>query len=164
MLASWELRCKAQGLSVTASRRAILAAMLQSGAACDAVTLLLAAQEHRASTSIGTVYRFLRELEQRGLVDVQAAPHARCHWRLRDESPASSPAEVSDMLDQLQDFLRDMETLGFAEALQASCTEHARSIAPSTGHKPATPAWQLLQRIAERLGYRLLPRQPEQVY
>jgi Fe2+ or Zn2+ uptake regulation protein len=39
-LAGWESRCKAHSLSITASRRAILMGMLQSGEACDAVNWL----------------------------------------------------------------------------------------------------------------------------
>ena len=155
LLTAWEQRCKSHGLSMTASRRAILAAMLQSNAAADAVAWLVAAQRHHPSTSIGTVYRFLRDLEQRGMADVHAEPHARCRWRLREGTP------MLQTVEPLLSLLREMETLGLAETLDAQpvLKSDARS-APT--QSPST--WQLLQQIATNLGYRLVVRHRNPAY
>ena len=154
-LDAWEARCRAHGLTITPSRRAILTAMLQRAETCDAVTWLLAAQEHHAATSLNTVYRFLREMEQRGLVDVVVAAHARCRWRIRNESPSIESEDVQ----QLQMLLREMASLGLATPIAAA---GASSV---TGNTPqATSAWHLLQRIAERLGYRLVSRRMHSAY
>ncbi len=122
----WEARCRAHGLSITPSRRAILAAMLQRAATCDAVEWLLAAQTHHPATSINTVYRFLREMEQRGLAEAVAKPHARCRWRLRD----ASPTEVDDMLRQVEAFLHEMEVLGLAQARSAKDASPTGPVVP----------------------------------
>jgi hypothetical protein len=157
-LDAWEARCRAHGLSITASRRAILAALLQSDVPADAVEWLLAAQRHHPATSVGTVYRFLRELERHGLVEVLAQSHSRCRWRLKSLASTASSNGLKAMLEPLQVFLREMETLGLAEA---------RSDVPDIGHaapKSVTPTWWLLQQIAESLGYRLAPRPSNPVY
>lgn len=152
-LAVWEARCKSLGLLMTAPRRAILTAMLQPGATHDAVTLLQAAREHHAATSIGTVYRLLRELEQLGLVHVQAQAHGRCRWRLHD-SPQAVPEQAAgnrrSMLRQVRRFLRELEKLGFAEAHP---TAQATGTRPTTPHPDSTI--NLLHEVAERFGYRL---------
>lgn len=157
-LTEWENRCTAQGLFITAQRRAILTALLHLDDACDAVALLLSAREHYAGTSMGTVYRFLRDLEQRGLAHAQAQPHGRIRWNLCIASPTASKqttSDISGMLDQLQNFMRDLEKMGLADALHtpAPITE------PTTMHlverEPERATLYLLQRIAEHLGYRL---------
>jgi Fe2+ or Zn2+ uptake regulation protein len=153
-LAAWEARCKSLGLLVTAPRRAILTSLLRLDQSLDAVTLLQAAREHHPGTSIGTVYRFLRELEQLGLVYTEAQPHSRCRWRLRDSpqvTPEQSPAVIRAMLRQVQSFLRDLEKLGLAEALQTP--QHTLEMPASrpVNHAPVDT----LREIAERLGYRL---------
>jgi len=156
-LTEWETRCTAQGLFITAPRRAILTALLHLDDACDAVALLQSAREHYAGTSMGTVYRFLRDLEQRGLAQAHAQPHGRIRWNLRSESPVAlqkTTGDIHAMLDQLQDFMRDLEKIGLAGAL--------RTPAPITEPSPLHPAEReperatlyLLQRIAEHLGYR----------
>lgn len=153
-LPAWETRCKSLGLLMTAPRRAILNALLQSDTPHDAVALLQAARRHHAATSIGTVYRLLREFEQLGLVHVQAHAHGRCHWRLRDSPPrvpAQAPGNIRGMLRQVQRFLRELETLGFAEA-QATPPGSPGQPVSSTAHPPTI---QLLHEIAERFGYRL---------
>ncbi len=155
-LGVWEARCKAHGLTITPSRRAILAAMLQGAGTGDAVAWLLAAQEHHAATSLNTVYRFLRDMEQRGLVDVQATPRARCRWRLRNLSPT---IEADDMLRQLQAFLHGREVPGFATPMAP-----AETLSVAISSPDAPPAWHLLQRIAERLGYGLILRRMHSAY
>lgn len=150
----WEARCKSLGLLMTAPRRAILNALLQSGAPHDAVTLLQAARKHHAATSIGTVYRLLREFEQLGLVHVQAHAHGRCRWRLRDSSPlalAQAPDNIRGMLRQVQRFLRELEKLGFAEVCANPPGGLGKPVT-STAHPPTI---HLLDEIAERFGYRL---------
>ena len=154
-LAAWEARCKSLGLLMTAPRRAILAALLsQPGMPRDAVTLLQAARAHHPATSIGTIYRLLRELEQLGLVHVQAQPHGRCRWRLQDASlPASAkaPGNVRSMLRQVRRFLHELEKLGFAEAQTTRHGSRTRPVAPAA----IDPTVNLLHEIAERFGYRL---------
>ncbi|OOG49085.1 transcriptional repressor [Rhodanobacter sp. C01] len=153
-LPAWEARCKSHGLLMTAPRRAILTAMLQSGTPRDAVTLLQAAREHHSATSIGTVYRLLREFEQHGLVHVQAQAHGRCRWRLRDPSqlaPAPAPGNARIMLRQVRRFLRELERLGFAEAQAPRQTSLGKLATPTTND----PVIGLLHEIAEHFGYRL---------
>lgn len=134
---------------LTAARTAILRALLAQTEARDAVPLLQAAQRHHAATSIGTVYRFLRELEQRGLVNAYAQAHARMRWQLRDESLAKTAPATGDirrMLTQAQDFLRTLERLGLAQATPcATPPDSDRTLA-------------VLHEIAGQLGYRLLPQ------
>jgi len=157
-LVAWEVRCKSRGLLMTAPRRAILTAMLGLEQAHDAVTLLQAAREHHAGTSIGTIYRFLRELEQLALVRTETQPHRRCRWRLHDvplDAAEQTPDNIRVMLQQMQGFLREMEKLGFAEALQ---TPSPTVASPATGqahHASTRPASDAMREIAERLGYRL---------
>jgi len=156
-LTHWEARCKSLGLLVTAPRRAILMAMLRIDQTVDAVTLLQAAREHHAGTSIGTVYRFLRELEQLGLVRTLTQPHSRCRWHLSDSPQGlpEAPGNIRLMLRQIQSFLRDLEKLGLAEASQMP--RHTVTTALFGQAKPtaADPAVDTLRAIAERLGYRL---------
>lgn len=154
----WEARCKSLGLLMTAPRRAILTAMLEFGTAHDAVTLLQAAREHHAATSIGTVYRLLRELEQLGLAQVQAPAHGRCHWRLHESpetTPALAPGNVRIMVQQVQHFLRELEKLGFAEAAPAARNGVAVPVSRLASHSSVGPTVDLLRSIAERFGYRL---------
>ena len=150
-LVAWEARCKSLGLLMTASRRAILSAMLRLDQAHDAVALLHAAREHHAGTSIGTVYRFLRELKQLALVHAETQPHGRCRWRLYD-LPHDAAEHASDnvraMLQQVQGFLQELEKLGLAEALQMP---HPAPTSPATAqasHASASAAANSMREIA----------------
>jgi hypothetical protein len=157
-LAGWEARCKSLGLLVTAPRRAILTAMLRLDPSIDAVTLLQAAREHHAGTSIGTVYRFLRDLEQLGLVYIEAQPHSRSRWRLLNApqaAPERTPGNIREMLQQLQSFLRDLEKLGLAEALQTPRPTLPIPTTRPSNHAPVDASPDTMREIAERLGYRL---------
>jgi Fe2+ or Zn2+ uptake regulation protein len=151
-LVRWQQRCKAHGLALTASRNAILHALLTQATAQDAVPLLQAAQIHHPATSIGTVYRFLRELEQRGLVDAHVQAHERTRWQLRAEAlsaTAQSAGEIRQMVAQMRDFLHTLEQMGLAEA-------SAAAVVPPTSSYDRTLA--VLHEIAGHLGYRLLPQ------
>ncbi|OOG38120.1 transcriptional repressor [Rhodanobacter sp. C05] len=152
-LVAWEARCKSLGMLMTAPRRAILAAMLQLGHAHDAVTLLQAAREHHAATSIGTVYRWLRELKQLGLIEVQLQPHGRTRWRLHDATPEQVTGSIHMMMLQVQHFLRELEKLGFVEALPAQLDALAAPV--PTSLTAIAIAVGPLHEIAECLGYRL---------
>jgi AcrR family transcriptional regulator len=146
------------GLLMTAPRRAILSAMLRLDEPIDAVTLLQEAREHHAGTSIGTVYRFLRELEQLGLVYIEAQPHSRCHWRLLDSpqaAPEQTPGNIREMLRQMQSFLRDLEKLGLAEAMQAPQPTLNTPATRPANHEQVDASLDTMREIAERLGYRL---------
>ena len=135
---------------MTPSRNAILNALLEQHEARDAVPLLQAAQLHHSPTSIGTVYRFMRDLEQRGIVDAQAQPHGRTRWHLRDGAltdAAHAAGDLPRMVAQMQAFLKTLEKLGLAE------NNHA---IPEDNDPHRTLA--VLHDMAERLGYRLLPR------
>jgi Fe2+ or Zn2+ uptake regulation protein len=152
-LVRWQQRCKAQGLALTASRTAILRALLAQSHAQDAVPLLQAAQAHHAATSIGTVYRFLRELEQRGFVDAYAQAHGRTRWQLHDETLSTAThaaGEIRQMVAQMQDFLRTLEQMGLAEATAVHTP--TPSLLPDNDRTLA-----VLHEIAGHLGYRLLP-------
>jgi len=150
----WQQRCKAQGLALTTSRNAILHALLEQAEARDAVPLLQAAQARHPGTSIGTVYRFLRELEQRGMVDAYMQPHGRTRWQLRETSLSSVAHAANDirrMVAQAQDFLRTLEQMGLAEIAPVGTSPAAPS--PDTERTLA-----VLRDIAGHLGYRLLPQ------
>jgi DNA-binding MarR family transcriptional regulator len=152
-LSVWQQRCQAQGLSLTAPRNAILSALLEQTEARDAVPLLQAAQAHYPGTSIGTVYRFLRELEQRGLVDAHALPHSRTRWQLRATALSTAAQAASDirrMVAQAQEYLRTLEQMGLASAT----LPNAPSSLPQSESARALAA---LHEIAGQLGYRLLP-------
>jgi Fe2+ or Zn2+ uptake regulation protein len=153
-LMALQRRCKAQGLVLTLSRNAILSALLEQHEARDAVPLLQAAQAHHPQTSIGTVYRFLRDLEQRGLVDAHVQPHGRTRWYLRDVALADAAHTASDihsMLAQVQGFLKVLEQLGLAEDNNAANTT-SENFTNDPHRKLA-----MLRDIAGHLGYRLLP-------
>ena len=138
---------------MTAPRRAILAALEELEQPCDAVALLQAAGRHHPSTRIGTVYRFLRELEHADLVRAQAQPHGRIHWQLHasHSDDALSLSKLHGMLQQTQELLYELDRLGLAEALLAASAPPRRQ---------ASHALELLTDIAEQLGYRLLPQRP----
>jgi DNA-binding PadR family transcriptional regulator len=153
-LAGWQQRCKAQGLALTASRKAILRALLEQTEPRDAVPLLQAAQVHHAGTSIGTVYRFLRELEQRGLLDAHLQAHGRTRWQLREtglSSAAQTAGDIRRMVAQVQDFLRTLEQLGLAETTRINDSS-------SAGPPDSDRTLAVLHEIAGHLGYRLLPQ------
>jgi DNA-binding MarR family transcriptional regulator len=153
-LSTWQQRCKALGLALTPSRNAILRALLEQSEACDAVPLLQAAQTHHAGTSIGTVYRFLRELEQRGWIDAFTPQRGRTRWQLRSgalSGTAHAANDIRHMVAQVRSLLRTLEQLGLAE-----CT--ATSNAASTNARPDDDrTLVVLHEIAGHLGYRLLP-------
>jgi Fe2+ or Zn2+ uptake regulation protein len=152
-LSVWQQRCQAQGLTLTAPRKAILSALLEQTEARDAVPLLQAAQAHYPGTSIGTVYRFLRELEQRGLIDAHAQPHGRTRWQLRDEalsSAAQAASNIRRLVTQVQDYLRTLEQMGLAET-------SAPNAPPYSAIPDSDRILAVLHDIAGHLGYRLLP-------
>jgi Fe2+ or Zn2+ uptake regulation protein len=153
-LSAWQQRCKAQGLALTASRHAILQALLEQREATDAVPLLQAAQRHHAATSIGTVYRFLRELEQRGLVDAMIQPRGRTRWQLRGDAlshAAQTAHDMRQMLAQVQGFLHALEHMGLAERSATPVT--LATVAQADDRRTLA----VLHEIAAQLGYRLLP-------
>lgn len=160
-LAAWEARCQSHGLLMTAPRRAILTAMSTLDAPRDAVTLLQAAREHHAATSMGTVYRLLRELEQCGLAYAHAQPHARLRWQLADSHqtnamlPHQSLGNLRVMRRQLQNFLRDLENIGLAEARPTQPVPPASAARIETNLPSTTATFDVLRTIAEHLGYRL---------
>jgi Fe2+ or Zn2+ uptake regulation protein len=139
-----EARCRAAGLRLTAPRRALLDALRRADATVDAVALLQAAQRQHAELRLGTVYRFLRELERLGLAHAEAQPHGRMRWRLAEAGTADDGA----VLRRMHDFLHELEALGLA--------------APATDVPPPAPdpTLRLLQQVAACLGYRLAPLQP----
>lgn len=75
------------GMRVTPPRVAIWRALHASGDEPDAVALLRRAQQWQPDTSLGTVYRFLRELERHGLVSSRTVAHERARWRVGAAEP-----------------------------------------------------------------------------
>jgi Fe2+ or Zn2+ uptake regulation protein len=149
----WQRRCQAQGLGLTASRSAILRALLEQSEAHDAVPLLQAAQMHHPRTSIGTVYRFLRELEQRGLAEGYAQAHGRTRWQLCDTRLTAAAQAANDIrraVARVQDLLHTLEQTGLAEAAVSEAFP-----APPSPAGDRTLA--VLKEMAHQLGYRLLP-------
>jgi len=84
------------GMRATPPRVAIWQVLNESSDELDAVALLRRAQVIEARTSLGTVYRFLRELEQHGLASSRAVAHERSRWRLGSPSE-STPAQPQAM-------------------------------------------------------------------
>jgi hypothetical protein len=117
-LASWEARCREHGLAFTAPRRAILRVRLEARAPLDAVAVLQGAREVHPGTSLGTTYRFLRELELHGLARAQPQPHGRMRWQLA-VGPQPVADELRPLLLQLRHVLRELERLGLADAAPA---------------------------------------------
>ncbi|WP_430390496.1 transcriptional repressor [Dyella sp. 20L07] len=70
------------GLRATAPRMAIWQMLCQAEDEPDAVELLCRARSLEPGTSLGTVYRFLRELEQHGLATSRLVAHQRARWRM----------------------------------------------------------------------------------
>lgn len=82
------------GWRVTAPRVAIWQVLCEATDEPDAVEVLRRARTREPGTSLGTVYRFLRELEQRGLAACRLLPHQRSRWRVgHGEPPASPPGD-----------------------------------------------------------------------
>jgi hypothetical protein len=148
-----ELRCQSAGLRLTASRRALLATLRELAMPCDAVALLRAAQQRHADVRLGSVYRFLRELEQLDLAHAETQPHGRLRWHVHDHLPACAgvpPSDDAALLAQMRTFLRELESLGFA--VQAPPADMPAGAPHST--------IRLLQQVAARFGYRLASRLP----
>ena len=70
------------GLRATPPRLAIWQVLHEADDEPDAVEVLRRAQSLEPRTSLGTVYRFLRELELLGLASCHAVPHERARWQL----------------------------------------------------------------------------------
>jgi Ferric uptake regulator family len=68
------------GLRATPPRLAIWQTLCAADDGPDAVELLRRAATIEPRTSLGTVYRFLRELEQRGLAFSRPIAHQRARW------------------------------------------------------------------------------------
>jgi Fe2+ or Zn2+ uptake regulation protein len=109
-LERWQQRCKAAGLQMTAPRRGVLAALTAQQHAVDAVALLVQAREYYPRASIGTVYRFMRELEQHALVQVHSEAHGRIRWSLAGAVQPAAPASDPDVLAVLRQIA---ERLGY---------------------------------------------------
>ncbi|WP_157956505.1 transcriptional repressor [Dyella sp. C11] len=96
------------GLRATPPRVAIWQVLEAAGDECDAVAVLQRAQSLEPRTSLGTVYRFLRELEQHGLASSRPVAHARARWRL-----GTSVESTSRNLDALAAVTRLAAAFGF---------------------------------------------------
>jgi Fur family ferric uptake transcriptional regulator len=78
------------GMRATPPRLAIWRVLHEASDEPDAVELMCRAQALEPRTSLGTVYRFLRELEQHGLASSRAVAHERARWRLGASSGSVS--------------------------------------------------------------------------
>lgn len=76
------------GLRATPPRLAIWTVLHEANDEPDAVDVLRRAQSLEPRTSLGTVYRFLRELELLGLASSRPVSHERSRWRLGHASDA----------------------------------------------------------------------------
>ncbi len=105
------------GLRVTRPRLAVLQALHRHGEPLDAISLHRQIMPLLARVSLGTVYRTLRELEQRDAVQVQVAPHGRLHWQLRSRAdtptPASPAAASAQSPDAVQALAAQAARLGY---------------------------------------------------
>jgi len=100
-------------LAFTAPRQAILRTLLNAGESLDAVAVLQGARALHAGISLGTTYRFLREMELHGLAHAQPQPHGRMRWRLIEQRATTSDDELRPLLQQLRHILRELERRGF---------------------------------------------------
>lgn len=92
------------GLRATPPRLAIWRVLHEAGDEPDAVDVLRRAQALEPRTSLGTVYRFLSELQQHGLASARVVAHHRSRWRLgadttvapsRDEAAVAAVARLA---------------------------------------------------------------------
>jgi Fur family ferric uptake transcriptional regulator len=88
------------GLRATAPRLALWRVLSAAQDEPDAVELLRRASAIEPRTSLGTVYRFLRELEQRGLAVSRPVAHQRSRWHTSAGAPlpSSSTSKSPEML------------------------------------------------------------------
>jgi Fur family ferric uptake transcriptional regulator len=84
------------GMRATPPRLAIWQALHEATDEPDAVELLRRAQRIEPRTSLGTVYRFLRELEQHGLAGSRPVAHERARWHLG--APGESTARNTEAI------------------------------------------------------------------
>lgn len=78
------------GMRATPPRQAIWQALHDATDEPDAVELLRRAQRIEPRTSLGTVYRFLRELEQHGLASSRPVAHERSRWHLGSSTESTA--------------------------------------------------------------------------
>ncbi|MDR3447833.1 MULTISPECIES: Fur family transcriptional regulator [Dyella] len=78
------------GMRATPPRLAIWQALHDATDEPDAVELLCRAQRIEPRTSLGTVYRFLRELEQHGLASSRPIAHERSRWRVGSSTESTT--------------------------------------------------------------------------
>ncbi|QNK01865.1 Fur family transcriptional regulator [Dyella telluris] len=83
------------GMRATPPRLAIWQALHDAKDEPDAVELMVLAQQVEPRTSLGTVYRFLRELEQHGLASSRPVAHQRSRWRLGASTESSARNEAA---------------------------------------------------------------------
>lgn len=85
------------GMRATPPRLAIWQILHEASDEPDAVELMCRAQVLEPRTSLGTVYRFLRELEQHGLASSRVVAHERARWRLgaSGESVSRQPEAIA---------------------------------------------------------------------
>jgi len=114
-LAGWAARCKEHGLTFTAPRQAIVRTLLEADGPLDAVAVLQGARGFHPGTSLGTTYRFLRDMELHDLAHAQPQSHGRMRWQLVEQRAAASDDELRPLLQQLRHILRELERLGFAD-------------------------------------------------
>lgn len=81
------------GLRATPPRLAIWRVLRDANDEPDAVDVLRRAQSLEPRTSLGTVYRFLRELESLGLAKSRPVAHQRSRWQLVGTSVTDQSSE-----------------------------------------------------------------------
>jgi len=80
------------GLRATPPRLAIWQVLHEANDEPDAVDLLRRAQSLEPRTSLGTVYRFLREMELLGMATAAPVTHGRARWRLARPGEMTVPS------------------------------------------------------------------------
>lgn len=83
------------GLRATPPRLAIWQVLRDAGDEPDAADVLRRARSLEPRTSLGTVYRFLRELELLGLATSRPAPNKGLRWKL-NSTPAPNGGSPRD--------------------------------------------------------------------
>lgn len=90
------------GMRATPPRLAIGCVLHDASDEPDAVVILCRAQHLEPRTSLGTVYRFLRELEQLGLAASRAMAHGRARWRWLDANDTNAMSPTSPALSAIE--------------------------------------------------------------
>lgn len=91
-----------RGIRMTSQRQVIWQVLAECTRAVDAVELLQCTRARMPQISLGTIYRFLRELERHALVRAHTSSRHRTRWCVIEAPPVQDDPRVA-ALHQLAD-------------------------------------------------------------